>query len=136
MMGKQLLCIGERNLILEFGIHQTIHLRLDGQGGSLIANPHAHLAFRYKRNEPVGDLLFARVEASPAFIAQQELSFSLDGHLELVAAITWERASPLGEEYRRCRGPSCTPLRRRQGFGRLKSPDHAGENCQLLPSAL
>src|SRR4029077_7855765 len=85
MVGDQLLCICSGDFVLKLGIGQTLCLRFHGQSSLLIAYPHAHFAAIGHRDQSVPDLRLTCSETSPAFVAHQELSFYLDGHVFLRA---------------------------------------------------
>src|SRR5262249_45136872 len=83
MVGHHFLGVGQGYVILEFDIRQTCRLRLDGQGCSLIADPHAHFAILFEGDQSVPDLLLTCDLAAPTVVANQEFSFDLDGHARL-----------------------------------------------------
>jgi hypothetical protein len=80
MVGHHFLGVGQGYVVLEFDIRQTGCLRLDGQGCSLIADPHAHFAILFEGDQTVPDLLQTGDLAAPTIVANQEFSFDLDGH--------------------------------------------------------
>src|SRR5215831_3974340 len=80
MAGHHFLGIGQGYFIFELDIRQTRRFRLHGQGCSLIADPHAHLATVFECDQAVPDLLLTGDLAAPSVVTNQELSFDLDGH--------------------------------------------------------
>ena len=138
MVGDQLLGISHGDFILEFGIGQAFCLCLHGQSGSLIANPHTHLRPLATAISPSLISNWRVKKTPPAFVAHQELSFYLDGHVFLCApnnVLSGLATLRLVKEPLRCRTrrrPLCCRSRQMAGGARKLSGrrDHDGrENC-------